>query len=451
MVRHVADLPSSPGLPLFGNALSFARDPLGSLTGSARQHGDLVHTKLGPVHMVLVSDPALIEHLLVRLKNDVGKDRVTQALSIVMGQGLLTAEGETWRRNRRLAAPSFQRNHIQAYAKAFVEVARQWVDGLPDRSRRDLHADFTNVTLQIVVRTLFGVAQAPDSGLVGQLVDTVMDELTKEIFTIRKFLPMRVPTPGRLRMRAAAQKLDSLLQPLVDDRRRTGATGDDLLSRLVDARDEDGSAFSDQQLRDEVVTAFLAGHETTALALSYSVWLLGQNPDAAARQYAEVRAACPAGDPSLASLEHLPYTRAVVQEALRLYPPAWVVGRELLHEVEFGGVRIPAGWELTASQWVVHRDPRWYKSPDAFRPDRWLTGELDKNHRYAYFPFGGGPRVCIGQHFAMMEAVLVLATITRHLDLRGVPGTPLAVDPSITLRPRDGVWLDVARRSPETS
>lgn len=450
MAAHARDLPSPPGWPLVGQLPAFARDPLGTLTAASRVHGDRVHARLGSVDLVLLSHPADIEWALVKLKGKTRKDRVTQRLRGLLGDGLLTAEGPPWRRHRRLAAPSFQRSHIQSYADIFVSATRSWVEQLPGRSRRDVHQDFTAVTLEIVVRALFGTDEAPDAAAVGGLVDVFSHELAVEMFTPRWMLPTRIPTPGRRRMQRAGEALDALLRPLIDARRRSGATGADLLSRLVAARDDDGAAFDDQQLRDEVVTLFLAGHETTALTLSYAAWLLATHPEVAAALQAEVDAACPSADPTLGCLEALPLAGAVVSEALRLYPPAWIIGRELTEDVELDGVTIPRGWELSASQWVVHRDPRWYRDPDAFRPQRWLSGELDDLPRFASFPFGGGPRVCIGNHFARMEAILCLATAARHLDLRGIPGARLDLDPSITLRPRGGVWMDVARRARKT-
>ena len=260
-------------------------------------------------------------------------------------------------------------------------------------------------------------------------------------------LPGWLPAPSNLRYRRARKALDRAIQQILDERRHRGVEGDDLLGMLMAARDEDGEGMEDGQLKDEALTIVLAGHETTALALSWTAWLLGQNPDLQRRLATEVEDLLgPIGAESAATvrpedLRELPYLDAVIKEGLRLYPPAWATGREAGVDLELGSYAVPAGTQLFLSPWVVQRDPRNFRDPERFRPERWLDGSTDGLHRYAYFPFGGGARMCLGSGFAKMEAGLLLATIVRHYRLKCVEGREPVPVPSISLRPADGVWL----------
>jgi cytochrome P450 len=301
------------------------------------------------------------------------------------------------------------------------------------------------LTLEIVARTLFGASVEGQAERVGRAMDVVMKYWASPValFPWLQWLP----TPGNRRYRQAVRELNGIIADTIARRRGAGPDGDDLLSRLLTERDEDGKQMTDQELRDEVVTLFLAGHETTALALSFCFYLLAQHPEAAARLCAELDEVLGERAPTVADVPRLRYTDWVVKESMRLYPPAPSIGREALNDCEIGGYHVPKGAQIALSQWVVHRDPRWYDDPEAFKPERWDNDLARRLPRCAYFPFGDGPRICIGNHFALMEAVLILATIARRCCLTLVPGYRLELLPSITLRPKRGMPMVLTERA----
>jgi cytochrome P450 len=313
---------------------------------------------------------------------------------------------------------------------------------------RDVHQEMMGVTLNIVAETLFGADVSRSAHDVGATISELMEEFGRIVGLTAMFQPPRwVPTPINRRFRKASRKLDELILGIIAQRRRgAGEERDDLLSLLVRARDEDGGAMTDAQVRDEAVTLFLAGHETTALALTYALYLLATHRDAGAHLAAEVDRVLGDRTPTFGDLESLTFTDAVVLEAMRLYPPAWIVGRQALTEVEIGGFRFPKGAEFLMSPWIVHRDAGTFAAPEAFRPERWAGDLARRLPRFAYFPFGGGPRVCIGNRFAMMEAKLVLAVVARRFRFEAAPETALTLLPSVTLRPRHGVRLKLIAR-----
>jgi len=428
-----------------GNLMALKGDPLGFLTGLAREHGDAATFRVGPQETLLLSDPALIEQVLVRHRAATVKDPVTAGLSELLGQGLLTAEGDTWRRNRRLIAPSFQPRHLAALGEAMVETTERHLEGVGD-GRRDVQEDMMALTLDIAVRTLFGSTLEGDAARVGPLVEELMAGFSQRTHTWRRLVPEWVPTPGKRMVARNREALHAILLGIVQRRRAEGGGGDDLLGRLLAARDDAGRGMGDDQLRDEMLTLFLAGHETTALALSYALWLLAEHPDVQARARAEVQAVCGAARPAAADCRRLPYVDAIFQEAMRLYPPAWLIGRAAAEDIEVGDIAVPAGATILMSPWLVHRDPRWWSDPLEFRPARWLAPA--ERPRFAYFPFGGGQRICVGNHFARMEGVLVLAAWLQALTLSPVEGFEMTLAPSVTLRPAAGAPLNVRRLRP---
>jgi cytochrome P450 len=437
----VRPTPGPRGLPLLGSLLDLAADPLGFMVETAKTHGDVAHYTIGSEQHWLVTGPRGVETVFVELKDRTHKDAITSGLSRLLGQGLLTSEDPVWKRQRKLAAPSFQPRHLAAYADAMVDVS---LERVPACGTRDVHEDLTAATLEIVLRTLFG-ASTPDGRAVGDALGVFMGAFEEEVRSYRRLLPRWVPTRGRRRIRKARKDIERALDRVIAERRAGPGDGVELLSRLLAARDEDGRPMADEQLRDEAVTLFLAGHETTALALSYALWLLAANADVQDRMRAEIAAVVGDGRPTMAHVPKLRLVDAVVKEAMRLYPPAWVIGRTPTEDVVVEGHRIPKGAQILVPPWVVHRDPRWWSQPNAFRPDRWLGDEAAALPRFAYFPFGGGPRVCIGNHFAQMEAVLVLATWLREISVEPAPGATLELMPAVTLRPRTGVHLVVRK------
>lgn len=428
------------GLPLFGSLFAFRSDPLGFLESVARKHGDIARFHVGRETIFALSHPDLIEELLIGHKEVLVKGARTAALSSVVGEGLLTSEGERWKAQRRRVAPSFQPRHLAAYGAIMADVAR---GRCPKPGEHDVHALMTEVTLEIVVKTLFGTdlaASEARSDQVGPLLADLMEDFEHEFRTIWRFLPSFLPASHRSRSRRSTALLDEMVLSLVTARRRA-PEGDDLLSRLMSARDEDGSCMDDQSLRDEAVTIFLAGHETTALLLSYALWQLSESPEALQRALTEVDAL--GRDPTAEDVHQLPQIDAILRETLRLYPPAWAFGREPTATIEIAGHSIPEGSQIVVSPWVVHRDPRFWPDPLAFRPERWL--QAAERPRFAYFPFGGGPRICVGNHFAMMEAAIVLATWLRRRKPVSAGQPPILV-PAVTLRPREGLPLRLEAR-----
>jgi len=440
----VAELiPVAPGLPFFGNALAYMRAPLSFLRSTSERFGDVVDVALGPMKATLVSHPDLVEDVLVTRNKLWQKDVFLETtLRPVLGQGLLTSEGDFWRRQRRLAQPAFHRDRVASYASIMVEhaerLSRSWREG----ETRDVHADMMRITLEIVAEALFGARVGDHARAVGDAVAAILAVVSDPV---ELFVPMlkKLPTRNRRRFRRGVENLDAIIYGVIEERRRSGAEGDDLLSMLLHAKDDDGSRMSDRQLRDECMTLFLAGHETTAIALSWTWWLLSRHPRVAREVRSELRHVLGDRAPTVNDLRALARTQTVIQESLRLYPPAWSLGREAREDLELGGFRFRKGQQAWFCPWSIQRDPRWFDEPDAFRPERW-DGDLAKTlHRYAYFPFGGGPRLCIGQSFAQMEAVLILAVLARAWDV-DVIAEPVPA-PSVTLRPKGGVRARLRR------
>lgn len=428
--------PGSAGYPLIGDAPDYLRDPLDYLVRTRARYGGLARLAIPFYAPYLVSDPALIEHVLVTDNKSYSKDAFLKRLGQeVVGQGLLTSEGDFWRRQRRLAQPAFHRERIAQYAAIMTSAGEKYVDGLRSGQLRDLHADMMHLTLQIVSKTLLSTDVGDLAGEVGEILGVIMDRYANGIFLLFPALA-RLPLPMNRRFEQAVKRLDQVILPMIRERRQSGVEKDDLLSMLLSAQDEDGSAMTDAQLRDEVITIFAAGHETTALVLTYVFFLLSQNPPAAAQLAAELDAALAGRAPTMQDLPALRYTEAVVLESMRCYPPAWAIGREAVRDTELGGYPIPRGTQLWISPWVLHHDPQTFPEPERFLPERWLDGLQRRLPRYAYAPFGGGPRLCIGNAFAMTEAILLVATIARRFFLRVVDKPPLRLLPSVTLRVR---------------
>jgi Rrf2 family protein len=410
MVAH----PEGPkGLPIVGTLGELAKDALAFVTGMSRTYGDVVPFRVGRRRAWLITHPDGIEEVFVRHKDSVTKDIVTHELSAVLGQGLLTSEGAHWKTQRRRIAPSFTPKHLSAYGEAMVQSTLEGMPALSDDV--DVHKDFTRITLHIVLRTIFGIEPEGEAQRVGDMLEALMEAFEVENRTMWRVIPEWVPAKHRRRVDGLKAELDAMIFGLVAKARQEGTEGRvDLLARLLAAQDDDGTRMDDQQLRDELLTLFLAGHETTALSLSYALWLLAEHPEVQDTVVAELTSVLGDREATLADLRQLPVLDGVVKESLRLYPPAWAAGREAAQDIVVGGVYIPKGDQITVSPWVTHRDTRWWIGATRFRPQRWHNGETDDLPRFAYFPFGGGPRVCVGQHFATMELALVLATVLRH-------------------------------------
>jgi len=419
-------------------------NPLEYFTGIAREYGDIAGLRILNFRTIFVNHPDLIEEVLVTHARMYTKGRVLRANRHVFGEGLLTSEGDFWLRQRRLTQPAFHRARIASYAAAMVEYSQRMMDGWRNGEERDVHREMLRLTLQIVGKTLFDADVERDAQEVGKSLELLLEIGANFRRTI--FVPHWLPTPANLRVKREVAQIERIIYRIIAERRASGRDAGDLLSMLLAAQDEDGSRMTDKQLRDETITLFLAGHETTASTLSWTWWLLAQSPAVEARLHAELDAVLGDRAPTLDDLPKLVYAGHVITESLRLYPAAWGLARLAVEDHEIAGYPVTRGMGVTMAQWVVHRDPRWYDAPEEFRPERWENDLLKRLPRFAYFPFGGGPRQCIGNTFALMEATLILATIARKFRLRLVADHPVVPLASITLRPRHGVRVKLESR-----
>ena len=451
-VRHVAP-PGPRGLPLVGNYLELvsAESPIEMLTRAVREHGDVVQLRFGPYPYWLLTDQDAIHHVLVENAKNYRKSRNYAGLKLILGNGLVTSEGELWKKQRKLVAPAFTPRRVESFVPTFVRCARDMTAGwdrLLEKEREpilDLHAAMMEVTFRIVGLTLFSTELGVGSDRLGPIIDT-LNHFADQYSLSLVHLPMWVPLPSHRAFHAAMKELDSLVGYIVGERRKKGELGDDLLGVLMAARDEDASAMSDAQLRDEMLTLLSAGHETTANALAWTLYLLAQHPDAEQRLFDEVSRVL--GDRPLeaSDLPRLAYTERVIQEAMRIYPPVWGFEREAIADDVVAGYPLPKDTMVGIAPWTLHRDRRWWPDPEHFVPDRFLPERVKERPRFSYLPFGAGPRVCIGAGFAMMEAKAVLATIAQRHRVRLVHEHRVALDPAVTLRPKNGIRARLSLR-----
>jgi cytochrome P450 len=439
--------PGPRGLPLVGVSLRLLRDPLSLLASVAHNYGDIARIPLTFDSRIFINHPNLIEQVLVLQQHNFHKGAlIKKATGRLLGQGLLTSEGEFWRRQRRLAQPAFHHSRIESYASTMVEQALARLKSWREGDARDLCEEMMQITLGVAVRTLLGTELDAEGKRVGEAVGTLMRYQLRRLRSPVR-LPENWPTRGSRRANQAYEYLDSIVYRIIEDRRARQEQGHDLLSLLISAADDDGSRMTPQQLRDETMTIFLAGHETTALTLAWTWYLLAENARTEVLLHEELGRVLSGRSPRVEDLDRLPYLEAIVHESLRLYPPAYAMARTSIEPFDLGGYRFPAGTTVLMSQWVMHRDPRYFQDPRVFRPERWLDGLATRLPSYAYFPFGGGPRRCIGQGFAEMEAMLLLATIAQRYRFRLVPDHPVAPDPLVTLRARHGIPMTLHTRS----
>src|SRR4051812_14650334 len=423
--------------------LQFARRRLPFLIESAARYGDIVFFKVGNERIYLFNHPDLIRDVLVTNQKNFTKSRALVRAKKVLGEGLLTSEGEFHLRQRRLAQPAFHRDRIAAYALSMVDYADRTASRWHSGATMDVHDEMMKLTLAIVAKTLFSADVEGEAAEIGDALDTTFAAFNIGVLPFSEALE-NLPLPYIRRFNAARARLDETIYRIIYQRRATSEDKGDLLSMLLLAQDTegDGGGMTDTQVRDEAMTIFLAGHETTANALSWTWYLLSRNPDVEARFHREVDA-LGGRIPNPADMPRLAYTRMILAESMRLYPPAWAVGRRAVGAFEAGGYLIPARSMVLMSQYIVHRDPRFYPDPERFDPDRWLPEAVSARPKFSYFPFGGGTRICIGEQFAWTEGVLVLATIARRWKLRYVGDAVPGLEPRITLRPRGGLRMRV--------
>jgi len=431
----------------FASVLSYRRGPLPFFQNLANQYGDISYFRLGPQEAYFLNHPDYIKDVLVTNNQNFMKGLVLQRAKRLLGEGLLTSEGDYHRRQRRLAQPAFHRQRIVSYADLMTSYALRLRERWHDGETRDMSGEMMRLTLAIVGKTLFDADVESDAADVGEAMSAVMELF--ETLTLPFFeLLQRLPLPQLRRFDNAKRKLDRIIFRLIEDRRRSGVDRGDLLSMLLLAHDEegDGGQMSDEQLRDELMTIFLAGHETTANALTWTWYLLSQQPEIERKLHCELDEVLGSNPPAFADVARLPYTEKIFAESMRLYPPSWAIGRLATVDCEIGGYPVGRKALVLMSQYVMHRDARYYPDPDRFDPERWTTHARDARPQFSYFPFGGGPRRCIGEGFAWMEGILLIATVAQQWRMRLVPHHPVALKPVITLRPKHGMKMTLSRR-----
>jgi cytochrome P450 len=441
------NLPPGPrGNFLLGSAVEMGRSSMKFLTRCAREYGDIVYLRFFGTPICLLTHPSDIEYVLVKNPSNFVKSRDYRALKSVLGNGLLTNEGVPWQKQRKLVQPTFRHENTDRYADVMVLATTRMLDTWRDGETRDVHQQMMALTLGIVAEALFGSDVSGHAGGVEQALAVLMNQFDG-MAGLAFLLPEKLPLPSTLKFKRSVAQLDKIIYAIIHERRLARGPSKDLLEMLLRSQDEEGSRMSDEQLRDEVMTLFLAGHETTANALSWTWYLLAQHPEIEARLFQEISEVLRGKLPAAADVARLPYTEMVVKESMRLYPPAWAVGRQAVGEFEMGGYKFPAGTNVAILQWNTQRDARFFPDPEKFDPQRWSAESLRRNAlpRFAYFPFGGGPRVCVGAGFAMMEAILLLATMAQRYRMTLVAKRKVKLLPSVTLRPRNGIQMVLQR------
>jgi cytochrome P450 len=420
-----------------------APDPLAVLRAWAAQYGDIFHYRAFWTHVYFLNHPDYIEYVLLRNHRNFVKHPALRNVGWLLGQGLLTSEGELWKRQRRLIQPAFHRDCIAGFAEIMTSCTKQTLGCWRAGADVDMHREMMQLTLRIVIRCLFGIETDQTAE-----ISRGMDLLMRQSTGLRLLLPswLRGLLPGTGEVRPAARALNRAVCQIIGRRRTAGEERGDLLGLLLAARDEDGECMSDRQIRDEVMTFFFAGHETTALALSWTFYLLSRNPDAERKLHEELDRVVGRRTPALTDLPALAWTDSIIKEALRVCPPAWAVGRVAIRDFELAGYRIPKGSVLVMSPWIMQRDARYFPDPENFNPSRWANSATPVLPRFAYFPFGGGPRQCIGNNFALMEAILLLATIAQQFEIHIDPAESITPVAGFTLRPRKGMPARIAER-----
>mgnify|MGYP001450170022 CR=1 FL=1 len=437
------------GLPISGNLLAFRRDTLGYIQEMARKYGEVVHFRFGPKrHIYLLTNPDHIKEVLVTKQAHFQKAKGLQAARPVVGDGILTSEGKKHMRQRRLMQPAFHRDRIKEYAQTMVRQGTELMEEWQDGEVRDIHHDMMKVTLAIITETMFGKTVKEDADKIGQAIEVGLKYVANKGSSFFD-IPLSVPTKSNREFLESKEVLDKTIYALIEEgRNNRDKERTDLLSMLLMARDEDdGEGMTDEQVRDEVMTIFVAGHETTANTMSWIFYLLATHPQVEQKLHDELETVLGGRQPTADDVPNLVYTNLIVQETLRLYPAAWTINREVVEEIEIGGHVYQPGDTLMISQYVMHRDPRYFDEPDRFMPERFAGDLLKRIPTFAYFPFGGGPRICIGNNFALMEAALLLATIAQTYRLRlREPGQVVEPEPLVTLRPKNGLPMRLKKR-----
>ncbi|HWP45774.1 MAG TPA: cytochrome P450 [Candidatus Limnocylindrales bacterium] len=440
--------PGPVGLPFIGHLFSYRRDPIGFLMKAIRNYGDIVHFRLGPRNFFLLNHPDHLEDVLVRHNRNFEKKGQTPPARQVMGTGLLYSRGDFHLRQRRLIQPAFHRQRILTYAEVMtkysLEMQQRWQEGM----NLDILEEMTHLTLRIVGKTLFDRDLESETGEISETFNLFI----KWGLTPGPFYRLleKLSLPSVHRRQKALNQVNTFVHKMINERRISGVDPGDVLSMLLQAQDVegDGSGMTDRQIRDEIMTLFITGHETTALALTWTWYLLSQYPDVEAKLHAEIDTVLADRPPTASDVEQLPYTRMVFMEAMRLYPPTWRICRRVLEDYRIENYLLPADSVIMICPYVTHHDSRYFPDPFKFDPERWLPRPEIRLPRCAYFPFGAGPRQCIGESFAWMEGILLIATLAQRWRMRLVPNHPVQIMLSVTLRPKYGMRIILEKRKP---
>jgi len=445
-LRSYQSIPSPKEPPLMGSVMRRFSGPLEFFRELKTNFGDAARFTLFNEKFVLFSHPALVNEVLVTKQNSFRKGKALEGARVFLGNSLLVSEGEEHKRQRRLIQPAFHRGRIAGYATVMAEKARQWTDAQRAGAEIDIAVEMNHLTLGVVAATLFGSEVDSEAGDIAKSLTVIISNFNRMLLPLWRYWRF-LPGPQNLKLRAAEKSLNETIYRLITQRRAEGRDHGDLLSMLLAAEDAEDAQkrLTDVEIRDQAMTIFLAGHETTANALAWTWHLLAQHEDVRAKMKAEIDAVLgPDRMPGLDDVAKLPYTTAVLSESMRIYPPVWVVGRRALEDVIIGDYEVPARTIVITSQYLIHRDERFWPEPLEFRPERWLD-EADQAARpkFAYFPFGGGARICIGDAFAWTEGVILLSMMARKWRFEAIAGHPVDINPTVTLRPKFGLKMKV--------
>ena len=447
--------PKVKGWPLLGPLPTIIKDIYQFLLEAQERYGDVYTIDLGLLDIMVFNHPRHVEHIFVsHFRNYRKGGPMWDSIRDLTGNGIVTSEGDFWRKQRRMMQPQFHRKRIAGLADLMVEAIDEslphWDEMAEAGQAMDMALEFPRMTMQVIVKTMFGTAvSTAEADRVGDALTFALDYILQSLVT--KSLPAWIPVPGRRRYQEAVAEIDEIVMAVIERRRQSSEPGDDLLTMLLQLVDEEtGEGMTNQQLRDEAVTLFLAGYETTATALMWLFNTLPGQPDVVAKLRQEIDQVLVGRTPTLTDLPKLSYTHMVLQESLRLYPPAWWLMRTAVEDDEIDGFHIPAGTLVMPMPYTVHRHPEIWDDPEAFIPERFAPDQVAKRHKFAWTPFGAGQRLCIGRDFALMEGQLILARILQRYRLEAVPGHEARKQLSTTLRSKDGIFIRLSPTQPTT-
>jgi len=431
-----------------GNAVKFYRDPIAFLQNITQEHGDIVYISVGPIKAFVLNHPDYIKEVLVTNSGNFVKSRPLAKSKVLIGNGLITSDGAVHMRQRRLVQPAFHRKRIAAYGNAMSDLITKRRGTWEGGSTVDISQEMMTLSMSIVAKTLFDIDIESEAQEIGDIVTLTLERWRKILVIPFSELIEKLPFPGNRYFYERKNHLDSIVYKYINERRASGKDRGDLLSMLLLATDEegDGGGMTDLEVRDQVMTILMAGHETITNAMTWTWYLISQHPEVEAKLHAELDSVLSGRDPTPEDVQNLKYTRMVLAESMRLYPPVWIMGRQPIKDYTLSSYTFPAGSWMIMSQFLIHRDPRFYPDPLRFDPDRWAAENQNSRPQFAYFPFGGGPRLCIGEQYAWLEGILIISSIAQKWRLRLEPGHPIELQPMLSLRPKYGMRMLLERR-----